>query len=398
MRILFHDGLPDPDVLPFDCAERKGIGHPDTLANLIADAYSRAYSAHCLDAFGTIPNHWVDKVALVGAASNVSFGSFEVLKPVACHLIGKMTPRVGPTAIPLGEIFERVVRDVLGQALGDTEIWPHLTTTTYNTAGTATDHDSNFYTPCDPEDLRRVLSAETVCNDTVLCTGTSGPGRAGRLAIWLERRIAEMRLPQVGSDVKVMVVRDGEAFEVTAAVPVHPEAVRSWREYAELIRDVRAELAAELRDSHRATLRINTKDGPNRAYLAPFGTSLGKGDCGAVGRGNRGHGVIEPLRASSGDAPAGKNPVHHGGKIYADLANRAAQEIGSKTGRPAEVTIAARNGEPLHDPAFVLISLPEGDDRALAENIVRETLTGASDVAERFLAADEIRKFREATG
>ncbi|MCD0452498.1 hypothetical protein LO762_25415 [Actinocorallia sp. API 0066] len=395
MRILFRDGLLDPDDLPFDCAERKGLGHPDTLADLVANAYSREYSAHCLEEFGTIPNHWVDKVTLVGAGSRVSFGSFEVITPVACHLIGKMTARVGSVAVPLGEIFERVVRDVLNEALGGPEIWPHLTTEVFNTAGTAADHAPGFYAPQNPAELHKVLSSETVCNDTVLCTGTSAPGRAARLAIWLERRIIESGWPQIGADVKVMVVRHGDAFEATTAVPVHPESVRSWREYAELVRDLKAELSAELRDAYRLTLHLNTKDGPNRAYLAPFGTSLGKGDCGAVGRGNRGHGVIEPLRASSGDAPAGKNPVHHGGKIYADLAGRAAREIGAKTGRSAEVTIAARNGDPLDDPRFVLISLPDGGDRALAETIVRETLTCTSDVAERFLATDAIRDFRE---
>ncbi|GAB2814285.1 methionine adenosyltransferase [Actinocorallia aurea] len=398
MKILMRTGLADPDQLRFDCAERKGIGHPDTLADLIADTFSREYSAWCLNAFGAIPNHWVDKVTLIGAASEVAFGSFRVAKPVECHLVGKLTARIGNLAIPVDEIFAQVVRRVMDDALGSPEIWPHLVTRTYNTSGVAVDHDGQFYAPSTPSALRRVLAAESVSNDTVLCTGTSGPGLAGRLAIQIEEEIRAFAPPQIGTDVKVMVVRDGSGFEATAAIPVHPESVTSWRQYSDLIRDVAGELADRLRPSWDVTLRVNTKDIPGRGYLAPFGTSLGKGDCGAVGRGNRGYGVIEPLRASSGDAPAGKNPVHHGGKIFGALAATAAQAIREKTGRPAEVTVAARNGEPLDDPAFVLVSLTDDGDRGVAEEIVRQTVADSRSFTERFLATDPIARHRRGDG
>jgi S-adenosylmethionine synthetase len=71
----------------------------------------------------------------------------------------------------------------------------------------------------------------------------------------------------------------------------------------------------------------------------------GQGDCGAVGRGNRYGGVIEPLRPAGCEAPAGKNPLHHGGKIYTVIADRAARRVQEETGQYAEVTIAARNGD-----------------------------------------------------
>ena len=46
---------------PVEMVERKGIGHPDTLADVIASAFSNKYSLYCIDAFGFIANHWVDK-------------------------------------------------------------------------------------------------------------------------------------------------------------------------------------------------------------------------------------------------------------------------------------------------------------------------------------------------
>jgi S-adenosylmethionine synthetase len=228
----------------------------------------------------------------------------------------------------------------------------------------------------------------------VICVGSSGPGQAGQLAVWLEEQIRATAPPQIGTDVKVMVVRDRSAFDVTVALPVHPETVASWRDYADVIGEYSEVLSGDLKSRCAATVRVNTKDVPGRGYLAPFGTSLGKGDCGAVGRGNRSYGVIEPLRASSCEAPAGKNPVHHGGKIYSALAGQAARAIADKTGHPAQVTIAARNGEALDDPAYVLVAVADDSDRRLIEDTVREIISAATGYCADFLGTDPITRFR----
>jgi S-adenosylmethionine synthetase len=40
------------DGLPVEIVERKGIGHPDSLCDGIAERISREYSAWCLDNLG----------------------------------------------------------------------------------------------------------------------------------------------------------------------------------------------------------------------------------------------------------------------------------------------------------------------------------------------------------
>lgn len=45
--------------------ERKGIGHPDTICDGIAEAVSRRLSQHYLDEYGQILHHNTDKVQLV---------------------------------------------------------------------------------------------------------------------------------------------------------------------------------------------------------------------------------------------------------------------------------------------------------------------------------------------
>jgi S-adenosylmethionine synthetase len=136
--------------------------------------------------------------------------------------------------------------------------------------------------------------------------------------VWLESLLtsSEFRARyDTGTDVKVMVVRADDGLDVTAAVPFHPSRVTGWADYREQLDGIRDDLGTQMKafleelpvEINGARVHLNTKDVPGRGYLTPFGTSLGKGDCGAVGRGNRYNGVIEPLRPASGEAPAGKN-------------------------------------------------------------------------------------------
>ncbi|MGI5187715.1 methionine adenosyltransferase [Promicromonospora sp. CA-289599] len=412
MDITVFNTCTDPDRLPFDVAERKGIGHPDSLADMVADTFSREYSIWCLNEFGLVPNHWVDKVNLVGAAARVEFGKYEILKPADAYLFGKITDRVGATEIPIGRIFSDVVGSVLPAALGDSAILDHVRTHVNNTRGIGIDHDPQFYVPEAVNELAGVLAAESVANDTVICVGTSHRGISADLATRLEGHItgSEFRraFPAVGTDVKVMIVRIGASLDITAAVPFHPELVDTWPAYSERLGEVRAAISdhlrmlqgqdERLRRIDNMSLSLNTKDVPGRGYLAPFGTSLGKGDCGAVGRGNRYNGAIEPLRPSSCEAAAGKNPVHHVGKIYTAVTFEIAKRIFVDTGVYAEVTIAARNGGRLDDPAHVLVSterkLGQADiDRV--KSIVGEAVGDATHFQDTFLAADPVERFRE---
>ncbi len=50
--------------------ERKGIGHPDSICDGIAEAISRELSRHYLDEFGRILHHNTDKVQLVAGTTD----------------------------------------------------------------------------------------------------------------------------------------------------------------------------------------------------------------------------------------------------------------------------------------------------------------------------------------
>jgi S-adenosylmethionine synthetase len=147
MHITWHcDNTLATTAPGFNVVERKGIGHPDSLADLVAEEFSRRYSRHGIDRFGFIPNHWVDKVALIGAESDVTFGTYTVRKPVTAYLFGKMTRSIGSETLPIEDLFTAVVEEILGKSVGS-DILLYLRTVSENTAGISADHPASFYRP-----------------------------------------------------------------------------------------------------------------------------------------------------------------------------------------------------------------------------------------------------------
>ena len=56
-----------------EVVERKGLGHPDTICDLLSEELSRALARYYLDNFGSVLHHNVDKSLLVGGRSLPAF-------------------------------------------------------------------------------------------------------------------------------------------------------------------------------------------------------------------------------------------------------------------------------------------------------------------------------------
>lgn len=392
---------------PVEAVERKGIGHPDSLADLLAEEFSRLYSAECLDRWGMVLNHWVDKVNLVGSAAHVDYGGFDIVKPVTVHLFGKIAEGVGRDRVDVELLLRRATRAVLDGALGETAIGQHLRFNVENSVGTALDHRRGFYHPGSIAEGRAANRRETVANDTVLCSAYAAQGDLAHLARSLEAIVTDpltgltAAMPAVGTDVKVVAIRAGGALEVTVCVPGHADRLGSREEYDRMVATARELLAdavereAELRRL-RPTVVVNSKDTATSAYLCPFGTALGKGDCGVVGRGNRVNGAINVLRPSTAEAPAGKNPLHHVGKLYTIAAQLVANECVERFGAAAsEVLIATDNGRPLTEPRLAAVQMAGAEvAEARVAELVHEVLDAVPTMWRSFLDLDVCAHFR----
>ena len=64
---------------PMEMVERKGLGHPDTICDILAENLSKELCRFYQKHFGLVLHHNVDKGLLFGGRSRPAFGGGEIL-------------------------------------------------------------------------------------------------------------------------------------------------------------------------------------------------------------------------------------------------------------------------------------------------------------------------------
>jgi hypothetical protein len=130
---------PAPGTQPFEIVERKGLGHPDTICDALAEAFSRGLARFYIERFGRILHHNVDKALLCGGIARAAFGGGEVLEPIEIHLAGRATREFQGVKIPVEEIALTTSRKWLQENLAldpreHVRIVPHVRPTSADLA------------------------------------------------------------------------------------------------------------------------------------------------------------------------------------------------------------------------------------------------------------------------
>src|SRR5690606_34685150 len=101
---------------PVEIVERKGIGHPDSLCDGIAERISVEYTKWCLENVGYALHHNFDKVQLVAGDVDVTYGQATLVKPIRIQIAGRGTP-VTPDGrrIPMDAIAIKIGRASVGK-------------------------------------------------------------------------------------------------------------------------------------------------------------------------------------------------------------------------------------------------------------------------------------------
>lgn len=309
---------------PFEVVERKGIGHPDTLADGISEAISRELCKHYLDEYGRILHHNVDKVLIIAGKSKPEFGGGSVLIPPSVVIGGRATR---PSGKALEEIFNQAVAS-------------HFHKTLKNIVDYRVEPRAEEGAP----ELRSLIGRGA--NDTSIGVGYAPLNSVEAMVLDLEEEVRSV--PGVGEDNKVMAVRMGEDLKIVAAAAMVSGHISSMEDYMEAKAKVRDVV---VRRSKTEDVSVNAADSGENIFLTVTGTSIEMGDDGATGRGNRGNGLITPMRPMTMEAIAGKNPVSHVGKIYNVLAESMAKEVAEmEEVEEAYVTLVSKIGSPLNEP------------------------------------------------
>jgi S-adenosylmethionine synthetase len=376
-----------------EVVERKGLGHPDSICDALAEALSRTLCREYRSRFGAILHHNVDKALLCGGRAAPAFGGGAVLAPIQIYLAGRAVSKVGGQVVAIAEMAVESARAWLRANMRALDADRHVEVYERIQPGSL-DLQTLF--------LRRAGSELAVANDSSIGVGHAPLSGLERLVLAIEKRMngrdRATQHPAWGEDIKVMGIRRGEAVDLTLACAMIGRHLAHMDDYlAE--RAAVAELARGVAAEHgfaNCDVGVNLADNAaaGSVYLTVTGTSAEAGDDGQVGRGNRVNGLITPCRPMSLEAAAGKNPVSHVGKIYNVVAGQIAQSLAANSQEivRAECLMVSKIGAPLTDPAIVQIRLATADGapasrfRHRAAAIVADRLAGIPGLVEDFVA------------
>jgi len=352
------------DSLPIEereveIVERKGIGHPDTICDLVCESVSQALSQYYLKRFGFVLHHNLDKGLLVAGRSQPKFGGGKILEKIKIIVAGRATDRVGKIKIPVKKIAEKATRDCLEKIINSSK-----------------NLIKNFeifidYKPgaANLQEVFKRSKEVAIANDTSFGIGHGPYSKAEiltlKVANFLNSKNFLKKHPFFGTDIKVMTLRKKNEVILTIPAAYIDRYIKNAKDYFEKKEIVKKEIeryVKRISNFKRVKIEHNTLDNPNaqgegEIYLTVLGLSAEHGDDGQVGRGNRVSGLITPCREMSLEAAAGKN-INHPGKLYQILAHLIAQEIGKIRGvKECSVEILSQIGRPLDQPQVASVKV-----------------------------------------
>ena len=368
--------------LPFEIVERKGLGHPDTICDCLAERFGIALSRYYLEHFGLVLHHNVDKALLSAGQTEPAFGGGRIVRPIEFVLAGRATQEFRGARVPVEDIAEAAVRGWLGENLHAFDVERGLRLNCLTKSGSP-DLVELF--------LRQRETGTPLANDTSIGVGYAPCSELERVVLAVEKHLNSAAFkkahPETGEDIKVMGVREGRRIELIfccAFIDRHLAGLDDYRRAREALVEEAVQKARGLTECE-ISARINAGDDLDRGsiYLTVGGTSAECGDDGEVGRGNRASGLITPFRPMTLEAMAGKNPITHVGKLYNAAAFRLARRVVEELPevRGCECYLVSEIGRPIQEPRFARLLVGTTDGGLASDLAVRLQEMAAAEIS-----------------
>ncbi|MFN3661034.1 MAG: methionine adenosyltransferase, partial [Brevinematales bacterium] len=332
-----------------ELAERKGLGHPDSVIDGIMENISVNLCRRYLDEFGTIMHHNVDKGLIVGGEAKVDFGKGVIEKPIEIYMAGRAVYSIENRVINVDGIALDTAREYLQKNFKNLNVDEDVVLLPRIRKGSV-----------DLVDLFKRRGEVPLANDTSFGTGFAPYSTLESIVLeteqYLNSDVYKRNRQFLGEDIKVMGLREGNKIKITIAAAFVSRYITDLKDYAEkksVVYDDIHKFISKMYDDEFEVF-INTADDYQNGsvYITKTGLSMENGDDGEVGRGNRASGLITPYRRMSMEAAAGKNPVNHVGKIYNVLANEICKDVVTQFDfvDSASFTILSQIGQPINEP------------------------------------------------
>ncbi|OUJ18740.1 Archaeal S-adenosylmethionine synthetase [Methanonatronarchaeum thermophilum] len=377
-----------------ELVERKGIGHPDTIADGLAETVSQALSQEYLNRYGEVMHHNTDETQIAAGSSCPKIGGGEVIKPIYILLVGRATTSIGDEQFPAEKIALKAARKYLKEH--------------FNHLDTEGDIIIDSKLGQSSAELREVFERDSIpkSNDTSFGVGYAPFSETEKLVYQTERYLYNLRneIPAIGEDIKVMGLRNNETISLTIAQATVSSELDDIDHYKNILNEIKNNVhdMAVKKTEIPIEIDINKADNIEKGniYQTVTGTSAEMGDDGSVGRGNRSNGLITPNRPMSIEATSGKNPVSHIGKIYNILSTEIANQISNEVDeiREVYVRLLSQIGQPINEPKCVSVqTIPhKGENikqiQPTIESIVEDKLDNINKISKKVING-EIKTF-----
>jgi len=339
-----------------ELVERKCLGHPDSLADGIAESISQALCKTYLDEFGFVLHHNTDQGEVVAGESAPKFGGGKMIRPIYVLIDGRATKQFNGVTLPTDAVAVEAAHKYIHKILPELNLNRDLMIDCRLGTGST--------------DLRDVFKPSTGkvprSNDTSFGVGHAPFSEVETIiknsADYIDTKLRK-KYPAIGQDIKIMGLRDGNTITLTIACAIVDRYCKDIREYSEYMSLLNEEITAIAKKStkRKVQVHVNTADDIKKksVFLTVTGTSAEMGDDGSVGRGNRCNGLITPNRPMSMEATSGKNPINHIGKIYNLLSTQIARECVTKVDGIEEmyVRLLSQIGKPIDQPLVASIQV-----------------------------------------
>ncbi|EEZ93324.1 MAG: Methionine adenosyltransferase [Candidatus Parvarchaeum acidiphilum ARMAN-4] len=379
-----------------EIVERKGLGHPDYLADSIAENFSINLSKYYIEHFGRILHHNVDKLEVIGGETKPAFNGGKITKPITILFSGRATGSVDNDTIPLKEIAENSAKTWIKHNIRflDADKLRYLFETNNGSVNLADAFQRNGKPGSNDTSFAVGYYPYSVLENLVLKTEN-----------YLNSKEFKSKFQFSGEDIKIMGVRIKNKIKITIAMAMVDKFISSEDDYfkkkkevaedaLEYIKNLNEKLENEsmINQKRKIELAINGMDKKNRGikgcYLTVTGLSAESGDDGAVGRGNRVNGLITPNRVMTLEAAAGKNPVNHIGKIYSLFSFDLSKKIYDKFGIKNQIKMVGRIGNDLSKPLAFSLVLERNADKTQKKDImafINEELLSINEITNKII-------------
>lgn len=374
-----------------ELAERKCLGHPDSIADGIAESISQALCKTYLEEFGVVLHHNTDQGEVVAGESAPKFGGGRMIRPIYVLLDGRATKEWNGVKVPADAVAVEAANTYIHKILPELDLNREIMIDCR--LGTGSTDLRDVFKPNQGKAPRS--------NDTSFGVGHAPFSDVENIILnsanYIDTKLRK-KYPAIGQDIKIMGLRDGNTITLTIACAIVDRYCKDIREYSEYMDILNQEITAIAKKStkRKVVVHVNTADDIKKksVFLTVTGTSAEMGDDGSVGRGNRCNGLITPNRPMSMEATSGKNPINHIGKIYNLLSTQIAQDCVKKVDGVEEmyIRLLSQIGKPIDQPLVASVQVLPAcgvklkDINAEILGVVDDKLANVTQVTEKVIA------------